>query len=201
MITSTCARSSGGCSTSQKPASPALPRWRPSVRNSVYSPRKPCTRSVAPPRPGELDCTRTPGISATICVRSPGRTAFFSPMSSPASTSTRSGTASTRCSVRVAVTMIGATDAACSMRVNAKAVSVFARSRSVTESERKPILLATIVRCPAGTVSVTWPPASVCAPICPLRTKASDSGPLTPATAMCTCALPESAIVGVEPAL
>ena len=77
---------------------------RPSEKKRVYRPCRPCTRTVAAPRPGEVVCTRMPPISLSIITMSPGVISIFSSISSRFSTSTRIGLSSMRPPVRVADT-------------------------------------------------------------------------------------------------
>ena len=80
---------------------------------------------------------------------SPGVIATFSAISSSSITSTRSGTSSTRRSLRVALTTTASISAACDASAMVMAVSVPARTITTAESGRYPMRVATTV-CGAG---------------------------------------------------
>lgn len=132
-------------------------------------------RTDAPPSVGATVCTWTPLISRSRFRRSAGRISFFSVMSSSARTSTRNGSCSSRRSVRVDVTTIGVTVAACSARPAVAVVSSPARMVRTRVSGRKPSLATTTVSLPAGSRSTASPLVSVRAPACPDRTTTSAS--------------------------
>jgi hypothetical protein len=132
-------------------------------------------------------CTRSPEVSLSIIEMSPGVISIFSSTSSRVSTSTRVGSSSMRCPVRVELTTISSSSSAASSSVTATVVS--ARSRRVSVVAAKPSFVTVIVRSPVRRPMVAVPAASVRALAASARTVAPATGSSSARTVTVTRAL------------
>ena len=176
LMTSTCARSTGGIWRMPSPSVERPNSGRPSESNCVYRPRRPWIRTLAPPSDGPVATTRTPLVSLSSIDTLPGDMLTFSASSSLPSTSTRVGSSSTRRLERVELTVTFASARACSTNMMVSVVSSPTRSVSTTLSGRKPILRMVATTRPGGAWNVATPPISDRTRSAPTATRASGTG-------------------------
>jgi hypothetical protein len=129
-------------------------------------------------------CTRSPEVSLSIMEMSPGVISIFSSTSSRVSTSTRVGSSSMRCPVRVEVTTISSSSSASSFSSTATVVS--ARRSRVMRRGAKPSFDTAIVRSPRASRRVAAPSALVRTVAPSARTVAPAAGPSPALTTTCT---------------
>jgi len=131
---------------------------------------------LAPPSVGDVSCTRRPAVSFSSTAMLPGGISSFSSISSPVTTSTRSGSSSMRRSPRVETTTIASSSTAASASSIRITVSRPARISTVLVAGAKPIRVTRSSCAPGTNLSRTVPSTPVTAAEPPVSTAAPSTG-------------------------